>query len=129
MKANELRIGNLIQDIKYKSPMRIVQFYGNTMFELDSPYMDYTDYRCDADLDNYEPIPITEEWLIKFGFKRDSVMDGETRRLNNFNIGKLTKGYFIEGGVSNDKTSINIEYVHQLQNLYFSLTGEELTIR
>ena len=25
--------------------------------------------------------------------------------------------------------NINIKYVHQLQNLYFALTGEELTIK
>lgn len=128
MEVKELRIGNILQDIQYKSPMRIVQFYGTSMFELDSPYMDYTDYRCDADLNKYEPIPLTEEWLVKFGFTKDKNLFFHDKcsyiQSDAYNCG----GGF--GYCLNDEKIdfLHIKYVHQLQNLYFALTGEELTI-
>lgn len=130
MEAKELRIGNIVQDIQYKSPMRIVQFYGTTMFELDSPYMDYTDYRCDADLDKYEPVLITEDWLIKLGAKNTGTeiyLDIDSEYGNTL-INYFDRKMFLidcDGG----SIGIEIKYVHQLQNLYFALTGKELTIK
>ncbi len=118
MKASELRVGNWVQTDKNRE----YQIY-LSWFECCKD----SQWGRDIQLDTH-PIPLTEEWLVKFGFKRDSTLYGETRKLGCFNIGKLTNGYFIEGGVDSNKTSINIQYVHQLQNLYFSLTNEELTI-
>lgn len=71
-----------------------------------------------------EPIPLTEEWLVKFGFI--SIQDGwyqiEKMPISfNWNIYDNTlrfMGYSFK----------HIKYVHQLQNLYFALTGEELQI-
>lgn len=63
---------------------------------------------------NYEPIPLTKEWLVKFGFK-----DGK-------------RGWF-KTGARNSKFNLYMygrcDYVHQLQNLYFAITREELTIK
>jgi hypothetical protein len=65
--------------------------------------------------------PLTEEWLKrcnfnfeKLGFKDLSVSYGITSNEFHFYIGNYAK---------------KINYVHQLQNLYFALTGEELTIK
>ena len=93
-----------------------------------------------------EGIPLTEEWLVKFWFeKREKSIYG-----NKFIIGIADWGYTIENSFEKGKWffgheyydaldenenfksmhfSYHIEYVHQLQNLYFSLTGEELTIK
>lgn len=73
------------------------------------------------------PIDLTEEWLEKLGFD----FDGYT-----YNMGKLSinhksadrpKGrvYYNSWAVSEKRP----EFVHQLQNLYFALAGEELTIK
>lgn len=70
------------------------------------------------------PIPLTEEWLINFGFNKV------------FNKGKftiITKGKL---GYENGRTYFNSwtilekqpDYVHELQNLYYALTKEELTL-
>jgi hypothetical protein len=76
-----------------------------------------------------EPIPLTEEWLIKFGFEEHTtnhkyykfgcaIFRGLGDSINRF--------YYHRSGHSK---CIEIKYVHQLQNLYFALTNEELTIK
>jgi hypothetical protein len=139
MKANELRIGNyvvidgittlsitvlgVLNDKIYYSPINNDEF--------DKDFYSLMSY--------VKPIPLTEEWLLKFGFEKyiketdyDSIYE-----LKNINIPK--SGYF-EFSVGFIENEINIflysgeclrhiKYIHQLQNLYFALTGEELTIK
>ena len=80
-----------------------------------------------------EPIPLTEEWLLKFGFERHHsdysnsvIYIKDVPNNNEFKWGvyplELGSGFIIN-------KSKNLKYVHQLQNLYFALTGEELTIK
>lgn len=123
MKANELRIGNLIYwditekegiihevvGIKQDKPLTIPISLGDSMVE-------------------YKPIPLTEEWLVKFGFQEGVYWMSGNRyidyRLGNFEISKqsLDEGiYYINASFPS-----SINYVHQLQNLYFALTGNEL---
>jgi len=117
MKANELRLGNYvnhnIENKAYKVETLSVAPNGDVLV--------LHGYFPHCTLDFVSPIPLTEEWLVKFGFK---------------GIGLplyLSTGYFefvwrkelfldIEG----QWMSVKCEYVHQLQNLYFALTGEEL---
>ena len=64
-------------------------------------------------LREYKPIPLTEEWLVKLKMEHNE---------------SLTKGngtYWFT--LITPHTPIT--YVHQLQNLYHALTGEELTIK
>jgi hypothetical protein len=79
----------------------------------------------------YRPIPLTEEWLLKFGFVAKSID-------YNFTLGNIEIASAIRVLSTNERRNfyldceipewmkIKIEYVHQLQNLYFALTGEEL---
>jgi len=64
-----------------------------------------------------KPIVLTEEWLLNFGFKGSDIDDYfiELSNGNFFKLGSL------------DPIATNIFYVHQLQNLYFALTGKELS--
>lgn len=67
-----------------------------------------------VDLDRFSGIPITEEWLLNFGFK------------------KGVRGWFKTYG-RNQKFNLYMyrslfNYVHHLQNIYFALTGEELVL-
>ena len=76
----------------------------------------------------FEPIPLTGEWLLKFGFKKDLG--------NDLYLESTSTSFFVWQNnrveLLDNKNNICIsycEYVHQLQNLYFALTGEELTIK
>ena len=127
MKANELRIGNWINS----------QFGG---------IQEVVDVMCDGvntlkyEGINYEfinPIPLTEEWLLKFGFEKDfdgSFMFGiisifKDKRLKQ-NVYIYTEStYKYSDGQWVVILDLKLQYVHQLQNLYFALTGEELTLK
>jgi hypothetical protein len=78
-----------------------------------------------------EPIPLTEEWLRKFGFK-NHIINEHTIYQNQWKKRFLTILWQKCGNYYNYSTGKfiigSISFVHQLQNLYFALTGEELTI-
>lgn len=124
MKATELRIGNYyqyagdsgivytqVQAIKYNQFGLLSDFNG-TNFEI-----------C-------KPIPLTEEWLLRFGFKahtyEDEVFGYVLNDFGYINEYQFRIRNFIDfEGIIIPKA---IKTVHQLQNLYFALTGEELTL-
>ena len=67
------------------------------------------------------PIPITPEWLKRFGFKPDC---NEIQfNLNQFMFENKNNLFYI------GQESFKIQYIHQLQNLYFALTGLTLMIK
>ena len=68
-----------------------------------------------------KPIPLTEEWLLKFGFEITDNFQTKDR----FQTHKQDGIFWFEYGY----IVVELNYVHQLQNLYFALTGEELTIK
>ena len=71
--------------------------------------------------DGFVAIPLTEEWLLRFGF--------EKRNDSNFWLdGFCLKAYDNEFYVLTEQKRVFIEFVHTLQNLYFSLKGEELEL-
>jgi hypothetical protein len=113
MEAKCLRIGNYVFQEKE---------IGTIILELKSGYeMEHI-----LQMPNiYEPIPLTEEWLIKFGFERN-LKDGSWQNKGSFPLTFYFDGVrlsvkFYQG---NEKL-----YVHQLQNLYFELTNSELEIK
>ena len=79
----------------------------------------------------HSPIPITEEWLIKLGFKQyhDFKIIYDLMPLCGFGYDISTKQVVIleKGNPNSHWIERKIEYVHELQNLYFALRGQELT--
>lgn len=127
MKAEELRIGNLITDIwaSEGSAFEVVRLSSkHQIIKYGAAFS--------ANLKNIKGIPLTEEWLVKFGFemtKRTGWFDKEItascgRRLG-FMIKICPNGSWALAAYTDRQTEI--KYVHQLQNLYFALIGEELT--
>jgi len=119
MTAIELRIGNLIQWIST----------GNTDVVKDIVTLD----KREANVNNVSisdciGIELTRDWLLKFGF----VYRGIYYHFPNNDIFKLEQYknknsfWLRHGSESIDCTRIN--HVHQLQNLYFALTSEELQL-
>lgn len=124
MKASELRISNLILKngkLHYTSHLTIRDIHGLSV----------------DDTDTFEPIPITEDWLVKFGFK----LEADEGDIKYYEIQRLW--YYVVFDHDDIRLDIKTDkdmthtvfymderfmYLHQLQNLYFALTGEELTI-
>ena len=123
MKANELRIGNLILfDVKItKANTRNIAYISNS------------NRLKNGDSIAFKPIPLTEEWLIRFGFSKSklslyTILMGNTIFSISppFKLGEWQCDYV---WLYDEYRFTKIKYVHQLQNLYFALIGEELTIK
>jgi len=110
MIANEIRIGNLVQDEEGVFPIT------KTFFTL-----------LDINLKDTNPIPLTEEWLLKFGYENNdefykNIFRKEGSAFSVFiNNGKISLGIGI--------ITIEVEYLHKFQNLLFELENKELTLK
>jgi hypothetical protein len=135
MEAKELRINNYYLSTKFNCSVKcsIEDFYNLCAdcqgAELDSDIIGYV----------FKPIPLTEEWLLKFGFEYTKKYKGYI--LGNMIVFKVHKHamsddwfyeieYSAHGGIE-ERTNIikRYDYVHQLQNLFFALTGTELDLQ
>lgn len=127
MEANELRVGNIVQH----------KWFG--------------DYEIHPDSFNgchdYTPIRITDARLLKFGFvKANKVLDYQFYELSDWvymfegtylkTISEKLQGaapyepsmFIIYGEMKgHNRFPLKVQYIHQLQNLHFAITGEELT--
>ena len=141
MKATELRIGNWV--LNHKGEIETVKAIGMNGYIWFDKERNLIDRLC-------QPIPLTEEWLVKFGLNQLSNNKaswyGETNDMkmfifvpeNDFYSSMLyvhkwdDTFYFaistLDDGMESFERLAKIEYVHQFQNLYFALTNEELTI-
>jgi hypothetical protein len=142
--ANELRIGNsILWNPKYTSPETtlpplqvVVKSISEGKIGYVSPNIDnrvepFEDDVVEKDtphkfLEEFESIPLSPEVLEKCGFKQNrSLIDGKYWQIE----GKLrieSKGD--EFWFKSEEGKANLHYFHQLQNLYFALTGGELEV-
>lgn len=124
MKASELRIGNYHYYTCEDSLDERKKW--DEVCQIDS--QDLVWLESNPDDEDFKPIPITEEWLLYFGFEYASDPDyyNITFEILDFYFQSNAK---LEGFVCIQINEILvIKYVHQLQNLYFTLTGEELLL-
>ena len=150
MKANELRIGNLVKinnELLPEVKNEIYKVYGlNAKFDLSFPNssgvisLNHTkSIRIYSQFDEFiEPIPFTKEWLVKFGFEKAKHSHGYDCYIKDgFDFDIVSHGRYWVLAIYTDESCTDslyfahgrFEYVHQFQNLYFALTGEELTIQ
>lgn len=112
MKIQELRVGNW-----YNKDGQNWQFT-----EQDFSTVYYS-------IEDISPIPLTKEWLLKFGFTfSESFKDHFYKIIYEQSLIKVFP--FRQGEticMVDSGHAIECKYVHQLQNLYYALTGEELT--
>ena len=126
MKASELRIGNIIKNPIWNKEINSIVLDD---FEVLNRFPEL--------FENIKPVEITEEWLLKFGFiTMDLEIDyvewgredtGYIFNLVSNGIREMTPVFYERTDSKMDR--MEIKYVHQLQNLYFALTGEELTLK
>lgn len=141
--ANEIRTGNLFQ-----------YFIGEEGCEWDTKKLDWQDIKwCEEENENFnkvhQPIPLTEAWIEDFGFRLQVVSkhDFKFNRVvrtdkvyttNPFNLEEedTFEIEVVKDGDDNQVRRIglkgiesNIQFVHELQNLYFALTKTELVVQ
>jgi hypothetical protein len=115
MKANELRLGNLTY-YNFHDKKEVVEICFNDFKNFE---------RC---IDRFSAIPLTEEWLLGFGFEFKEIYNGFVKNIdkdNEFIIAEnvnIKQDYYL----CDIDITIELKHVHQLQNLYFALTNKEL---
>jgi hypothetical protein len=138
MKTSELMIGNYVTDGYYDSFKTIFEVESisekgiNLSIEDDGRWGEIADRWIEPEyrFDLLFGIPLTEDWLLKFGF---DLINNEYHQSRNHELKlywTVNKNKMIpEFNEKRFVTGYDFKYVHQLQNLYFILTGEELTIK
>jgi hypothetical protein len=125
MKANELRVGNWLQFENGVTPKSFVQVNAWFLRQL------VHDHKNDNPELNgyYSGIPLTPEILEKAGFVYKESGDEVFEQEWHIDGHELIWGPTSDNSYCCDYHCGNeIQYLHQLQNLYFALTGEELEI-
>jgi|SRR3954454_23426160 len=121
MKASEFRIGNWLKDIAGSTSSRLSY---HIVHSINSGEINYTPLESEW----FEPISLKPEIL-------DRILQGKRISVDCYRIGDI--GLFIKKVspeewavfIHNDsETRLGYKYLHQLQNLYFDLTGEELSV-
>lgn len=130
MDIKELRIGNYV---KYNGCVVSVYAISNPMPNSNNNFNNkgrvtlWCNGLIAANIDEIEPIPITEELLLKIGFKQC----GYLFKTLFIEMYEAEKGWHLH--IDNERfetaLSITIKYVHQLQNAYYLATGKELEIK
>ncbi len=134
MKAEELRIGNLVLRATGWDKNG-VPFFSDNLYMVDNissfsiGIHDFPEFQgCnEIPIKDLEPILLTEDWLIKFGFEiKENVLIKEGFR--------IFRGYWdsidLNQGSEYSGVAIQkIKTVHELQNIYYILTGKELELK
>lgn len=139
MDSKQLRIGNLVDLGNRIAKVIDIGHLSCTVVDLEETQDTLEDY------ERTQGIPITEEWLLKLGFTKK----GESRYGTKYNYPMADWGFTIENSFEDGKwffghefydsgddewdyKSLNfcfdLKYVHTLQNIFHSLTGEELIL-
>lgn len=131
MNANELRIGNYY--LWYDKPFQLTEEHLR-----DFRFWDEHFYYPMEDGQNYiRPIPLTDEYLWSMGFHSAFATDPQK-------IGPASKRFYIDRfevymcneyiqeflfEPNREFEMIEVKHVHQLQNIYYVITGNELTLK
>jgi hypothetical protein len=108
--SHEIRLGN-----SYKIEL------GDGTYKIGIINLEDIENLLDDEIDDfYQALEISEEWLISVGFKKCGLTgDSKCYSLNDIDIWIYSSDYITFG-------KWELKYAHQLENLYFVMTGEEL---
>lgn len=133
--ASELRIGNYVDfygnhirvwSILSPTPQREKRYDGKCILEIGSPDS------FNVPIDEVNPVALTEELLLRCGLSPNEWFCCDGYCVVEDRDADTHYGWCMK--VRNASHTREIEfgyfkYLHQLQNLYFALTGEELTLK
>ena len=137
---NELRIGNTVSVDGLFITVESINSEGINIFVDDDVLIEYASFGDDDY--HVKPIELTEEWHNKFGVKVNGHMSFvyELPRKQTIYLAIVFTGdyvYLRQGKEPKEFEMVSVwnkdlmkrdMFVHELQNLYFALTGEELTV-
>lgn len=133
MKAQELRIGNYLQDNEGEL-CRVEQLgdWGGNKDIIEASAINGPLINLPLSL-----IPLTEKWLIRFGFEelKDKYRLQNSSTIYDIIFIKEEKVLALEDFLVAGSNVITVGYlnhirfIHQLQNFYFALTSEELQLK
>jgi len=122
MKANDLRIGNYIKDIFDVKKHEVRQL------DLED-FSAMLNYKNSNHRNTYNPVELNDEWIKSFNFENSKTQDKFFTKDNNIGISTADDKFrFIQGNFVCQLVLRDIEFVHELQNLYYALTGVELLV-
>lgn len=133
MKTNELRIGNLVKRSQHSNWQE--RHWGE---EVKVGFNEMQLISFEKTTEWYEPIPLKEGWLLKHGFFVENfdysipISDCKVVWLTLIPQDEDCTAYSVcvtQTDEDEDDQNVflsDISYVHQVQNLYFALTGNEL---
>ena len=127
MRVNELRLGNYVD---FDGLSFTIKCISNNFIEADRGRG-----KVRFSINDLKPIPITEQWLLRLGFEKEKEQDKllATYFYHKNNISRVEFSDKHGNLYWHDNYSSiyhkEIKYVHQLQNIYFALIGEELEIK
>ena len=123
MKKEELMYGNKLLFLN-----EVVTFSHISQIREDGIFWFNTiESKIDSKSFHFKPIPITEEWLLKFGFFKHNnayVLEKPNENIMNFKF-----SIWSDFTYNSSEFPVELKYVHQLQNLYFALTGTHLKLK
>lgn len=117
IKANEIRLGNWVSE---QGPDGKIHYFQMSIDFLEA---------LEAEPGLFDPIPLTPEILEKCGFEEWAKGNWKLPEVLCLNGWSNKFNYYEPYQVLSTYTgNVYLQYVHQLQNLYFALTGEEISI-
>jgi len=132
MKAEELMLLNFVNYPKWHNSgedkcwmVKSIEWNMKKIWLTDGSIETYVDFYI------LKPIPITEVWIKYFGLSEseneegDTIWKNENIEIEIFNYSNNSTSCFLTK-VLTFQTEIELRYLHQLQNLYFALTGRQL---
>lgn len=134
MEKRFLRVGNYVinhhnGNIRYGMVVN-ANAKDKITISLESDREDRKFYRISSSELSVTPIPINKEWLQSFGFKLmpESEYTLNTYELNGFEVWNKN-GDFSELVYLTNKSSVILQGIHHLQNLYYELFQEQLQLK
>lgn len=141
IKASELRIGNIILYLNELYVVDGIKYEPNapsSKWRIGFRMVDDNNQAArilrNAKMENWiEPVPLEPEILEKCGFIQGNDLTDRnvfyaTGRHKGIASVTVSGGIMISGAGKSMVLDAHIEYLHQLQNLYFALTGDELVV-
>lgn len=138
MKTEELRLNNLVS-LSYETRKGVFDschiddtnsLLNDEAFPVDKLYSDGCELLIGAEdiefsIEEIEPILLTEEWLLKLGFEPHKSIDGSfSHYAKDVFTYNTNHGWWLFSQRLFDQS--RLEYVHQLQNLFYAITGKDV---
>lgn len=116
IKANDLRVGNFLEGDELSIPRE--NTYHNGLTKITGFGISMIEF---GKITSLNRVPLTHKWMVDFGFEKDGIQFSKNGVIILFE--KRFFKFYYGVGIEDFK---NLDYVHQLQNLFYCLTGKEL---